>query len=468
MTTTSTPSTDRDGREQATVIAQLAELATAMRPELAREELRDAASRAVVDWFAATIAGSVMPPARLLSAALLDDPSTGPARLVPGATHAPARTAALINATASHTVEMDDIYRDGIYHPGSPTVGAALALAEQLGASGAELLDAVVVGYEVGDRIAETVNPAHYRYWHTTGTVGTIGAAAATAQLLQLDSARFAHALATATTTAAGLQQAFRSDTMSKPLHAGHAAEAGMLAALAAAKGYTGALDILEGAAGFGAAMAADPDWSTMTRRPPDQPGITRATVKNHACCGHTFAAVDGALNLRASGIPVSMIDSIRVETYTTATKVAGNPDPRSVFEAKFSIAYCIAAALHLGTVRLRAFEPDALADPAIRALAERVTVVPDAEMESAFPGKRQARVTITDADGETYVASRDTRKGDPDDPLTRAELAEKFTDLVEPVVGSADCAALGAVLWDLASLGDVRELPATGIGARP
>jgi 2-methylcitrate dehydratase PrpD len=408
------------------------------------------------------VAGSVMDAAVIMRATLLDG-AEGPARLVPGGERTSARTAALINATASHIAEMDDIFREGIYHPGSPTVGAVLAAAELTGASGADLLRAVAVGYEIGDRIAAAIQPAHYAYWHTTGTVGTIGAAAGVAELLQLDAEQFAHALATATTMAAGLQQAFRSDAMSKPLHAGHAAEQGLLAAQLAANGFTGALDVLDGEAGFGAAMSDTPDWEAAVAALGSPWGITQPTVKNHSCCGHTFAAVDAALELRNQGVATDDVQEIRVATYTMATKVAGNPDPRTAFEAKFSTAYCVAAALELGSVRLRAFEEERLGDPRIRELVKRTTVVADPQYDAAFPGQRAARVTVVDGGGGEHEYVRTTRKGDPDDPLTDAELREKFDDLTLPVLGEAGSAELGTALWGLPELGNVRDLAGLG-----
>lgn len=440
-----------------TICGGLARLAVALRDRTLTPDETRAATRAVVDWFGATIAGSAQEPARILRSVLLDE--GGPSRLVPDGQPVPLRSAALINGTAAHTAELDDIFRDGIYHPGSPTVAAALALGQRRGASGSELLRAVAVGYEVGNRVAATVNPAHYTYWHTTGTVGTLGAAAAAADLLELDRKRFAHALATATTMAAGLQQAFRSDAMSKPLHAGHAAEAGLLAALAAAGGYTGALDVLEGPAGFGAAMAAAPDWSRALADPGRPLGITAATVKNHSCCGHTFAAVDGALELRAAGIKPGDIESIEVRTAITAAKVAGNTDPGTPFEAKFSVSYCVAAALVLGSVRLRAFEPEALQNPVLREVEQRVTVIPDEEMERVFPAQRRAIVTVIDRSGARHQVERNTRKGDPDDPLTDSELAAKYSDLSEPVLGQARSSRLSAQLWRLGELASVRDL---------
>jgi 2-methylcitrate dehydratase PrpD len=449
------------------VLRQFADFGLQQRTGPLDPDVVHAANRAVVDWFSATVAGSDMQPAVILRAALLEDREIGPCALVPGGQRTAARTAALINATASHTAELDDIYRDGLYHPGSPTVAAALAAAERVGASGPELLRAVAVGYEVGDRIAAAVQPAHYTYWHTTGTVGTIGAAAASAEVLGLDAEQFAHALATATTMAAGLQQAFRSDAMSKPLHAGHAAEAGLLAAMAAARGFTGALDVLDGEAGFGAAMASSPDWTEATADLGRPWGITQATVKNHSCCGHTFAAVDAALALRAQGLTPEDVAEVHVATYGTAIKVAGNPDPHTEFEAKFSTAYCVAAALALGSVRLRAFEEDRLRDPALRRLMDRTTLHVDPEFDAAFPKQRGARVTVVDRNGAEHVHIRPTRKGDPDDLLTDAELRDKLDDLTVPVLGQQEADALAARLWSLPEMDDVRSLTASGDGER-
>src|SRR3546814_260766 len=150
-------------------------------------------------------------------------------------------TAAWINGSVSHAVEFDDIFRDAVYHPGCPVIAAALAVAEEQDASGVALLNAIVVGYEISTRIGAAVQPAHYRYFHTTGTVGCFGAAAATAALAAPGNATaMRHALATSASFAAGLQQAFRSDAMTKALHTRHAPTAGVLAAPAAPHGLTG------------------------------------------------------------------------------------------------------------------------------------------------------------------------------------------------------------------------------------
>ena len=406
------------------------------------------ARRALVDWFAAVVPGGVLPPAQILTRALTED--GGRAQILPSGRQVSVRTAALVNGTAAHAAEVDDIFRDGVYHPGAPVIAAVLAAVQGRGLTGRELLRGIIVGYEVSTRIAATIQPAHYRYWHTTGTVGTLGAAAGVAACLGLDTDRFVHAVATSATMAAGLQQAFRSDAMSKPLHAGHAAEAGTLAALAAEQGFTGVEDILEGEAGFGAAMSDAPPWETVFEDLGVRWNVTEMTFKNHTCCGHTFAAIDGVLELAIEhDLKAEQVEAIEVATYGTATQVAGNPEPTTPFEAQFSIHHCVAAAVQLRSVRLAAFEQSVVDDPAMAELRSRVELVVDEELDRAFPTQRGARVTVTTSDGQHWTSHRPTRKGDPDLPLTDEDLSDKFMELVEPHLGSPTPAILGR-LWRL------------------
>src|SRR5262249_49280222 len=199
----------------------------------------------------------------------------------------------------------------------------------------------------------------------------------------------------------------------SKPLHSGHAAEAGVLAALSARAGFTGALDVLEGEAGFGAAMSVAPDWAAALASLGQPPAVTQVTVKNHSCCGHTFAAVDAALEPRARGVDPGSIEAIRVETYSVATSVAGNPNPGTDFEAKFSTQYCVAAALLTGSVRLRTFAEPVLTDPAVRSLMRRVTLAAAPPLASPFPRQPPARVVIALTTGDPGAAPRPATKGD-------------------------------------------------------
>ena len=188
------------------LVERFADWAVVFRNQKLPPEVLHHARRAVIDWHAALYPGMVVPPVTLMKKAFA------------GESESP-RLKALIEGTAAHTVEVDDIYRDGIYHPGAPTIASAFAINKNL-------VRAIVVGYEISTRIGAAMGKAHYKHWHNTGTIGCFGAAAAAAEALELDRTQFAHALATVTTFAAGLQQAFRMDSMSKPLHAGRAAEA--------------------------------------------------------------------------------------------------------------------------------------------------------------------------------------------------------------------------------------------------
>jgi 2-methylcitrate dehydratase PrpD len=432
------------------VVERLARFAEDFRTQPLAPEVLHHAKRAVIDWFAALLPGSVEPPATLLERALADDLDRGGATLATGR-RATVRAAALINGAAAHTVEVDDIYKDAIFHPGAPTIAAALAAAQELGASGAAFLRAVIIGYEIATRIGTAMGRTHYRYWHNTGTIGTFGAAAASAKLYALDQRRFAHALATVATFAAGLQQAFRMDSMSKPLHAGRAAEAGLLAAQLAREGVTGSLDIIEGEAGFGRAMGDAPDWHKALTTLGRDWHIMRITLKNHACCGHTFAAIDGAVALQQR-LAISHQDLARVKigTYRTALEVAGAEHPTSAMEARFSLKYVVATALVHGSVRLAAFDAARLADPATRALMACIETAVDPEIDALFPGRRAAHVTMTTHDGRSETFLQPTRKGDPDAPLSDAELGEKFRELVGGVIGRPRADDLLSRLWDL------------------
>ncbi|MDH5349892.1 MAG: MmgE/PrpD family protein [Betaproteobacteria bacterium] len=436
----------------ATVLERFADWAVAFRAQPLASEVVHHARRAVIDLHAAMISGAVEAPATLLERALAEELDRGEARLALGR-RAAVRAAGLINGAAAHTTEVDDIFRDGIYHPGAPTIPAALALAQSLGASGEAFLRAVVVGYEISTRIGAAMGRAHYRYWHNTGTIGCFGSCAAAAELLGLDAKRFAHALATVTTFSAGLQQSFRQDSMSKPLHAGRAAEAGLTAALAAREGVIGSLDVIDGEAGYGRAMSDGPDWDKAVATLGKDFHITRMTFKNHTCCGHTFAAIDGALALQAKmGLKAQDIARVHVGTYKAALDVAGYEEPRTAAEGRFSLKYVVATALTHGSVRFAAFAPARLSDPATRELMHHIDVAVDPQLDAAFPAQRAARVAIEARDGRREEFLQPTRIGDPDAPLSDAQLDAKFLELAGPVLGDAAARAQLASLWKIDS----------------
>ncbi len=409
------------------------------------------AKRCLIDWFAATLPGGQQAPASLLRKALSEELGQGRCWLLPDARSSLARVSALINGVAAHTVEFDDIYSRALYHPGAPVIAAALTVAQDRDASGQTLLSAIVAGYEVSNRIGAAVNPAHYQYWHTTGTVGVFGAVSAAARVMRLDVSQCVDALGNGATMAAGLQQAFRSDAMSKPLHAGRAAEAGVLTAMGAAHGVTGARDMLEGECGFGAAMSADVQWSEAVATLGRQHLITHTTQKNHGCCGHAFAALDAIIALREQHqLSLTNVARVRIGTYEAALKVTGNSAPRGTAEAKFSLPYCATVALADGKVRLDAFAQERITDPKTLAFCQNVSLHSDEQAQSEFPNRRGAQVEIETTTGNLLTSRVQSRKGDPEAPLSDDELEAKYKELAAPILGTERSDRLLRLLWNI------------------
>lgn len=426
-----------------------------------RPEVLHHAKRAVIDWYASLFAGSPMAPVQAMERALEDEIDTGKSMLGSGR-RATIRAAAFLNGLGSHAAEVDDVFREGIYHPGSPTISAALALGQARDIDGLSFVRAVVAGYEISTRISALILRHHYQWWHTTGTVGCIGAAASAAAALRLDERKTVHAMATAVTFSSGLQQAFRSDSMTKPMHAGHAAEVGVTSALGALHGLTGAADILEGDEGFGAAMAGSPDWNLALQGLGSEYNITRMTQKNHCCCGQTFAAIDAALALREQHrFAPADIREVGIHTYQTALDVTGNYRSDTPAEARFSLPYVVAHALVQGSVRLAAFSESALADPVVKRIIGSTRMHASVEFNAVFPGKRCASVEIVLGDGRRISHVQTTRKGDPDCPLSDQELEGKFFELATPVIGRARAEALLKKLWLLDEQDSMSQLSA-------
>ncbi|HEU5035568.1 MAG TPA: MmgE/PrpD family protein [Nocardioides sp.] len=445
-----------------TVAESLSSVVVGLRSTQLDTTARAGLTRALLDWFGVALGGSGERPAESLALGLV---TGGPARLVGRRESADPALAALVNGTAAHTLELDDIYAPGLFHPGAPIIAAALAAADQLNCSGARLERAVVAGVEAGCRVATDLGPTHYRHWHTTGTAGAVGAAVAVADLLELDRLHTAHAIALAATMASGLQQTFRRGAAGKPLHAGHAAQSGVVAAVAAARGITGALDALEGAAGLGPATGVWSSWSTS--RSPDTESllIAQLTVKPYPCCGHTFAPIDAMLALRAAGLRADDVETIEVATYGTALDVAGDPAPDTVAGARFSIGYTVAVALLDGRVTRGGFAEERIADSRRKALTDCVRLSVGTAFDEAFPARRGASVRVVTRDGATLTREAPDRSGSPENPLSDDAVSAKFTDLAGPVLGASRAAELEKTIRGLAGIASVRDLAVTRDG---
>jgi 2-methylcitrate dehydratase PrpD len=338
------------------------------------------------------------------------------------------RRAFLFGALA-HILEMDDLHRESVTHPGCVVVPAAWAMAAQSGTDGRDFLKAVLAGYEAVCRIGNAVGRAHYKVWHNTGTCGPYGAAMATARLLDLREEPTVWALGNAGTQSAGLWQFLEENAMSKHLHAGRAAEAGLLAAELAARGFTGPAQVLEGAKGFFVAACPDAQPERVLAAPEAPWQLRLTSIKPWPSCRHTHPAIEAALALHGR-VAVDAIAAIRVETYQAALDLCDQVAPSSEYEAKFSLHHCVAAALSDGAVTLGSF--DGPARTRLAALANKTSATATAAYNAAYPDRWGARLTVQTVGGETLVAERPACKGDPEFPVTAKEMRAKAALLLE------------------------------------
>ncbi len=330
---------------------------------------------------------------------------------------------AFLLGSLTHILETDDLHRASVVHPGCVVVPAAWTVAVREGLRGHAMLKAVLWGFEAVTRVGMAVGPAHYRLWHNTATCGPYGSAMATAALLQLSPAATVHALGNAGTQSAGLWQFLEAGTMTKHLHAGRAAEAGVLAADLAGFGFTGPPNILEGAKGWFAATCPDADPAAVTRDPDAPWQLLQTSIKPWPSCRHTHPTIDAAHELRRR-IAAEPLESITVETYPAALEVCDRPVLQSDYEAKFSLQHCVAAALTRENVDFAAFNDAArneLAD-----LRERVRLRVAEPYASAYPQAWGGAVTVTLRGGEQVTARRTHAKGDPEAALSPVELIAK------------------------------------------
>ena len=301
-----------------------------------------------------------------------------------------AADAALVNGTAAHAFELDD-YHNAKLHPGAVVVPAAIAVAEKLNSTGAELVTALAAGYEVMIRSSLALNPsaARLRGWHLTGVCGPFGAAAACASLLKLNTEQTAWALGLAGTQGAGLW-AFNADgTMSKRLHAGKAAHWGVLAAELAQLGFTGPTQIYEFEdGGVLKAFSDASDPAPLTRDLGAVYHLDQTSIKPYCCCGSTHSYVDAALALRKKlGVPWDAKRLVRVGTSKVVDVQCGfDYAPSTALNAQMSLRYIVAAALIDGQMLPAQFADAKLADPKITAFARKLELVPDPELDKLYP----------------------------------------------------------------------------------
>lgn len=450
---------------KATVVpsTQLAEFAANLKFSDIPEAVVRRAEDLLLDWFGSALAGKVGRPVQVIEAIAREmGPQEGRAEVLISRRMTSPLFAALVNGASSHYAEQDDVHNGSVFHPAAVVFPAALAIAQDRGCSGEDLITASVAGYEAGIRIGEFLGRSHYRTFHTTGTAGTVAAAVAAARLMGLNGQQMQHAIGSAGTQAAGLWEFLRDAADSKQLHTGKAAADGLLAALLAEKGFTGARQVLEGPQGMGAGMSRDADPARLTDRLGQRWATIETSFKFHASCRHTHPAADALQQaMRTHGLKASDITEVITHVHQGAIDVLGRViAPETVHQAKFSMGTVLGIiALH-DKAGVSEFERLYL-DPAVADFRVRVKMVLDAEVDGAYPERWIGKVTVHTRDGRVVHGRVDEPKGDPGNTLSRPELEQKALALADfgGAASEAEMRAVFSTLWNVTKLPVVSRL---------
>ena len=435
--------------------ATLAERASGLHFKELPPEVVEVARHCLLDWLGCTLAGSREEAALIaLDEAVESCGAERGVTVVGRSALLPIKEAALVNGTASHALDYDDVQPAMIGHPSVPIWPGLLALAEHTGASGEDVVSAFVAGYETECRVGLAVGRPHYlRGFHATGTAGTFGAAAACARLLGLGAEATARALALAGTQAAGLKSMF--GTMAKPLHAGRAAANGLLAARLAERGFTGHPEVLEVEQGFAATLGEGADAKRALRDPPGGFFLPTNLFKHHAACFQTHSSIEGLRRLReAEGLSADDIDAVTIHATAMQMRMCAIPSPVTGLEAKFSLRHTAAFALAgIDTAAIETFTDSQTTDPPVVKLRDRIEVVPDGESDD------KTVVDVVLRDGRRFTVAHDVSQPETDLALQRRILEEKFLALAAPVVGRDAAPALAQQALAVAEAADIRGI---------
>lgn len=410
----------------------------------------EVAQQCILDWFGCVLAGSQEPLSKILADELGE--ISGPATIIGAPT--PLRTtgilqAAMINGATGHALDFDDTHTGMGGHPTVPVLPAILALAEELGSSGAEVVAAFVVGLEVECRIGDMIGGGHYaKGWHKTSTIGVLGAAAAASRLLGLDEVQFGNAIGLAASNAAGLKANF--GTMTKPYHAGNAAERGLLAARLAARGFTANHEAVSGNQSL--AQAAG-DGELRLNRMAGFRGrwLTNETLfKYHAACYLTHAGIEATTKVMAEhDLTNADVASIELVVHPSLVDVCNILYPTTGLEAKFSLRATQAFAVNgVDTTAVETYEDGPVNQPEVQKFLDQVTVETDESLTTTA-----TTVTLTTVEGDQHRMSYDSGVPAADLDAQRSKLETKFIGLTTPVLGADQAASVMSRLADFVAL---------------
>jgi len=448
------------------VLERIAERVCHFDTNLVGDAAINLARTAIIDTIGVTLAGVLEP----CSTNLLRTPGIASAPGICTIFGTDRTTSALdatfINGTASHALDYDDFSQPMGGHQSAPLVAPLMALAEERGLSGLQLIHSYVVGIETEIRIARAVNFYHYDLgWHPTATIGVFGAAAAAGHMIGLNAQQLTTALAIAASFASGLKANF--GTMVKPLHVGQAARNGLLAALLAESGYDACAEALEHKQGFlncfNGAGNFDIEQIFENWAAPLEILSPSMGLKQFPCCGSSIPAAAMALKLyQEEKINPADIASVDIMPHGRRLKHTNNPDPHTPLAAKFSVQYIVARALLSGALRLSDFEGDAHFDKQARNLMAKMRAHPHPDMPDDSAEQFGAEIIVTLQDGRVVsrrVNSLVGRGGD--DPLSAQELWEKFSDCSGRVLSASSVAHVFSRLLEMEKIDNIQTITA-------
>ncbi|MGZ5582848.1 MAG: MmgE/PrpD family protein [Usitatibacter sp.] len=362
-------------------------------------------------------------------------------------------SAALVNGITSHTFDFDDTHLKTIIHPAGPVASALLALAEVTGASGRDVIDALVIGIDVSCRMGNCIYPEHYdRGWHITGSAGMLGAAAGCARLMGLDETRTAMALGIAASQPIGMREQF--GTMTKPFHPGAAARAGLTSALFASHGFTASPKALEAPRGYAQVVSTKCDWNEITDELGQRFEISFNTYKPFACGIVIHPTIDAATQLRAKGVKAAEVARVELRVNPLVLELTGKKEPRDGLQVKFSVYHGFAAGLIFGRAGEAEYADEIVRREDVTALRRKVVATVDDSI-----GEAAAEVTAVLEDGRRVRVFVEHAIGSLEKPMSDKDLESKFHLLADPVIGEARAAKLIEACWQLGSAGNVRSL---------
>jgi len=417
------------------------------------QTMRHEAKRALLNWIGCAIGGCRDETVERALAAL--DEFSGPrtSSLIGRREKLDALHAALLNGISSNILDYDDTHLRTVMHPTVPVAAALCALAEHRPVTGAQFVQAFVLGIEVGCRIGNAVSPWHYAHgWHISGTCGIFGAAAGAAKLLGLNTQQTAWALGNAATQSSGVRAMMGS--MGKSYNLGHAAHMGLLAAVMAEQNFTSSEHGLEAPAGFVHVLGDTPDLDELTRGLGTTWELAANAYKPYPCGIVLHAAIDACLQLRAeSAFAADEVAGVAVRMNPLALEITGRNNPSNGLEGKLSVAHVVAAALVHGAVGVAQFTDACVHEPDVVALRAKVTTQPDASCDTA-----EAHVEISLKDGRRLAHHVAHATGSLEKPMSDADIEKKFHDLAASSRSQCNAWDVIEIAWSLERLNNAAK----------